>query len=168
MPSAEFHRPRGGGGWDLKHGHHNVALGDPRFRGVDGGGVQQFVGAHVEDDEIFASGVEDDESHAGGAFGARRHQRGVHALGGIEIGRNAGELVVSHHGQNGRARSEPCGRHRLVGAFAAGPHVEVASQHRLAENGELRRPYGHADREAADHCDFWTFHMPPFKRPSPA
>ena len=98
MLSAKLHRSRGGRNGNFEHGHHDVARGDLGFARVDGGGVEELIGAHVEDDEILAPGIEDDEAHSGGALGARCDKGGVHPFGGIKIGRDAGEFVGSDHG----------------------------------------------------------------------
>ena len=77
----------------------------------------------------------------------------VDAFSRVEIGRDAGQLVGAEDGEQRRLGAEPGGRHSLVGALAARPHVEIGAEHGLAEDRQLRRPHGQPDREAADDGD---------------
>ncbi len=142
-----------GDGRNLQHRHDHGAFGDPALGRVDGGRVHQFVGAHVEDDEILALVVEDDEADAGRALVAHRQMSRVDPLRGVKVGGDAGELVRADHRHQRRMCAEPRRADRLVGALAARPHVEIGAEHRLAEDRQFRRAHRQADREASDDGD---------------
>ena len=83
----------------------------------------------------------------------RRHQRGIDALGRIEVRCDAGELVGADDRQQRQLGAESRRGHGLVGALAARAHVEIPAEHRFPEDRQFRRPDRQADGEAADNGD---------------
>ena len=144
-----------------------TSLAAMRFAGIDGDGVQQLIGAHVEDDEVFALGIENYEPDAGGALGARADQRGVHSFRRIEVRRDAGELVGCRPWRAGRneRRAWPSPRPGSS-PLPPGPMSKSDPSMVSPKIGSLDALYGHADREAADDRDYRILPSQPPKTPS--
>ena len=94
MFAAKLHRSRCRCDRNFQHRHDDRAFGDSALGSVHGGGIQELVRAHVENNEILAFFVQDDEADAGRPLLADREMGRVDRLCGVEVGRNARKLSV--------------------------------------------------------------------------
>jgi hypothetical protein len=123
-----FHRGRAR---DAQLGEHHVALGEQRLGGAHVGGSQAVVGTRHHGDGAFAPAREHGGG-AGGRVGCHRHVIGTHALGAQMCEQLVPFGIVASAADEPGLGAQARGRHRLVGALAAGCAPKTLPAQRLA------------------------------------
>ena len=119
----------------------------------DVGGAHQRVGAGNDDNGVVGIG-DGDDGRAGVGAGRFLHEAQVDPLCGEERLQLIAERILAEPADQRRRRAEFCGRHRLVGALAAGKVEHRCACDGLADAGMPvgRRHHIHVDAAGDEHA----------------
>src|SRR3990170_3722461 len=112
-----------------------------------------MIRSHIQDDVIVALGVEGDEANARVALRRPAQIFRAHAFLLIQVHGNVAKNISADNGDQVTLRAQAGRAHRLIGAFAARPHIEIGADEGLALHRETRRAQREADGETADDGD---------------
>ena len=88
---------------------------------------------------------------------------GIHALRGIKIARDAAKRIPSQFCDQRDISAGAESGDRLIGTFAARPHLERCAQHRFPRHRETRSPSGQIRHIAAENDNASAHLNPPFR-----
>ncbi len=123
---------------------------------VNVGWFQRVIGTFYDENPILSGGIDENRSNSTRQSGDLAHLRRIDAqLFEILDGRGTEQVVSDARNHEHLRSAEPC-RHRLIGAFAAEPHIKLLSKNCFSRLGELVCKCSQVDVGTTHNCNART------------